>query len=221
MYFDDSTQKVLLSLLSVFVGWFLAQGTGLINEWWQTRKIKKALLTELKDIRNKLSMSEYNCVRLLHLYARRRLEGTSETPLTNHIYSKFYSDISFKLNQNQRTSLEMIHGYIPTLNKTNDFIIESAIAFTKEKNDKNFEIWGRALMGRFLDIRKLIWHIDYHLENQKNPEYKDIILMTHKGFSEAREQDEALMEEIMEKAKSLNVEEFERFYSEKRIKYFD
>lgn len=212
---NESTQKALLSLLSVIVGWFLAQGTTLISTWWKTRRLKKALLTELDDVAHRLAMVERFYGRKLQIYALDGVEVDATVKLTNPIYSKYYPEICFKLNRAQRSSYELIHGYVEIINSGLDRIAELSLSIAKEKkelNEQRFEEYGDAVKAQFHNVQILFWHLEFHHKHKRNPEIGGLESQSYRDLLKTMDESDKKIEDIIEQAKGLNREDFLKAY---------
>lgn len=166
---DDTTEKILLSLVSILFGLIAGQGWRLTQTWWNNRKLKKSLLTELEDIRYRLSQMADGYARSLQFYAHKATHSTFPAKLSHPFYLKHYTDVFLKLNHAQRNSYELIHNMVEALNRVIDIEADLITKFTKEYDEDLFEKWGNTLKAQYENIHLLWWHINFHLSAPDNP----------------------------------------------------
>ncbi len=152
--------------------------------------------------------------RALQIYSLNGVEPSIPLKLTHPIYTNFYKDICHKLSREQRRSFELIHESINSFNENLDKQKELIDLFTKEPIDKNLELWGNNLKAQYLNLREIAWQIHYHLNNKENPKL-EIFGDTHKEYLQALQGHKNDLELIIEIAKNLNPEKFNKIYDEK------
>ncbi len=199
---DESYQKAILALVSVFVGWLLGRGTDLFQLWWNNRRLKKALIIELEDLLDWFHKFHLQLARALQIYSVKGVEPSIPLKITHPIYTNFYEDICHKLSREQRRSFELIHEQINAFNENLERQIELINTFSREPNDTNLELWGNYLKAQYLNFREITWQIHYHLRNKKNPKL-EVYGDTHKEYLQALERHQNEMNMIIEKAKIL------------------
>src|ERR1700690_3780280 len=121
-------EKVILSLVAVLVGWFLAQGTALMKDVYLACKLKRALLLELSDLLDQLRRSEMVYHRQLQALAMQGIEPVAPHTIPNYFFKQYYKDVFYHLNRKQRLSYQLIHGTIDALNGENAEFLK----FTKQ-----------------------------------------------------------------------------------------
>jgi hypothetical protein len=207
---DEGTQKAVISLVSVIVGWILAQTTNLLQSWWRSIHLKKALITELEDLRHHLNRVCLSYERTLQLCAIKGVDHSVPLKLNHHVFEKYYVDVCLKLSRSQRASYEIIHGHIDSLNrgmvKLSDFHPVSKYGL----DGKKMEDWTQLVRGQYHNARIAHWHISFHLKNKKNPDLGDIGSDVHKYFLSEIDSIEEHIVKIMEEAKHLKREDFEK-----------
>lgn len=168
-------EKVVIALVSVGVGWLLAQGTVLATGLWTGWKLKRALLHELEDIKDQMHRVEMMYARKLQIYALEGIEPSASIPIHNIFFKQYYKDVFSRLNRNQRLSYQLIHATLDTLNKQNeDFakLIDEIYRNLKGSTDKAaFEravnLWGDKVIVLYKTAMDVLWHIEYHLRNSR------------------------------------------------------
>jgi hypothetical protein len=177
---EDLNVKIIVGLVSVIVGLFLGQIISGIKGVILRRKIKKALLTELMDIRIELGRVEQSFLRSLQLVALKCTEGSIPQKLSNFIFTENYKNIALHLNQEQRISYQMIHGYVATVNadieKLEKLIsdVEHAVILEEQPAKTSyFKTYSMKIQQAYMNACVTHWHIDHHLKNKKYPVLKE------------------------------------------------
>src|SRR5262245_46150678 len=115
--------KVLIALLSILVGWVLAQGTVAVKEWWTKRKHLKGLEDELEDLKPQLKRLLLIYQRKIQFYAIMGVETSVPVSINNYYFKHFYKDVFSSLNRDQRISYQLIHSSIDAFNQGNQDLI--------------------------------------------------------------------------------------------------
>lgn len=170
-------EKVLLSLVSVVVGWLLAQGTAFAKDYWSARKIKRGLVQELLDLQLQMQPVVMLYTRHLQIYALGGVDPNGHLPISNAFFKQYYKDVMLYLNSAERRSFQLIHAGIDTLNREGDDFIR----FTKELYmdlkeasgpeavHRSLEMWGGRSAALYKNAKDVLWYIEYHLRNPSNP----------------------------------------------------
>jgi hypothetical protein len=211
--------KLLISIASIFVGWFLAQFTGILKEYLYRRKIKKCLIEELKEIKRELERTILIYSRQLQIHALKGIDNNSPIHLSHHIFKNYYKDVVLSLNMEQRISFQLIHSYIENINAGIDEhheitrklqeknMIEGADSIT----EKDGVLWGNKVISEFTNAATAIWHIKYHLSNSQSPSL-DPYTEKHEQYLKYLQSVEKEISNIMEGAKNLSREDFKKTY---------
>jgi len=133
-----------------------------------------------------------------------------------------YKDVFSRLNRAQRLSCQLIHAGLDTLNKENeDFaraIRESYRELMGSKDsaaiNRAVELWGDRVISLYKNAMDILWHVEYHLKHPKKPIF-DIMGPMHRSYLEFQQQLDHEVKEIIEKAKNLKREDFEKLYDER------
>lgn len=214
-------EKVVISLISVAMGWFLAQGTAFIKDWWAARKLKAGLLTELEDIQDQLQRVILIHSRQLQFYAIKGMELTSALPITNMYFKQYFKDAFSHLNRSQRISYQLIHASLEHLNKKNEDLAKFAEESFKDLNSTHdeqktlatIEVWGDRVIALYKTAMNVRWHIAYHLRNPKLPAF-DIMGSMHESYVKFEHELDQEVKDIIDKAKKLKKEDLEKIYDE-------
>src|SRR5438876_8751746 len=99
--------KVLVSLISVALGWLLAQGTAFAKDWWSARKLQLGLLTELQDIQDQLQRVLMIHGRQLQIYALKGIDPSASLPVQNMYFKQYFKEAFAHLNREQRISYQL------------------------------------------------------------------------------------------------------------------
>lgn len=214
--------KVVISLISVATGWVLAQGTAFIKDWWAARKLKVGLLTELEDIQDQLQRVVLIHARQLQVFALKGMEPTAALPIPNMFFKQYFKEAFSHLNRSQRISYQLIHSSLENLNKKNEDLAkftEESYKDLKTKPDEQktlstIEVWGDRVIALYYKAREVGWHIEYHLRNPKSPAF-DLMGPMHESYVKFEHELDQEVKDIIEKAKKLKKEDFEKIYDEK------
>ena len=214
-------EKVAISLISVAAGWLLAQGTVLFKEWLAARKLRAGLLTELEDIKDQLKRVLIIHGRQLQIFALKGFEPTAALPIPNMFFKQYFKEAFSHLNRSQRISYQLIHASLEALNKKNEDLAKFAEQFYKDikiaPDDKKIlgaiELWGEMVIALYKTAMDVQWHIEYHLTHADAPVF-DIMGPMHKSYVKFEHDLDLEVKSIIEKAKLLKKEDFERIYDE-------
>lgn len=172
---DDANKKLLIALASVLVGWVLAQGATLIKEWWDRRKLKKAIDDEIELLSDQLKGVVPTYMRLIALEAHGALEPTTPRKLQNYLFKDHYAKVALSFNHAQRLQLQTIHGYVEEINGD----IEELKTLSLELARKN--LVNQITAFELLQYRQMLeqhmhvlmdagWQILFYKQNRANPE---------------------------------------------------
>lgn len=220
VYLDN---KVVIALIAVVVGWVLAQGTALIIDFYRSWRLKRGLLEELEDLREQLERVVLSYRRQLQVYALNGIEPAIPIDLPNLFFKRYYKDVFYRLNRQQRLSLQLIHGTVDSLNERNKEQLNFMRAKMEKLNElkKNqdeleaaIEDWGNRVKGLYYTARDLMFYIDFHLNNRKSPKL-DFQGPMHKSYLRFNEEVKQEIKNVIVDARKLNREEFENFYDDK------
>lgn len=211
--------KVLISLISVALGWLLAQGTTLAREWWNARKLRIGLVTELEDINAQLDRVLLIHRRHLQVFALKGMEPSSSLPLQNMFFRQYYKDAFSHLNREQRISYQLIHAQLEHLNTLTNYLTDHYSEFfkqnTTEPDEKKtlvaIELWGEYVTAIYKTAKALKWHIDYHLTNRDKPTF-DLMGPMHESYVKFEQNTDDEVKAVITGAKGLKREAFDKIY---------
>lgn len=216
-------EKVVISLISVVVGWLLAQGTALVKDWWAARKLRAGLLTELQDIQDQLQRVVLIHTRQLQIFALKGMEPSAALPVQNMFFKQYFKEAFSHLNREQRISYQLIHSALENLNKKNEELAkftEEAYKDLRMQPDDNkklptIEIWGERVIALYKTAMDVRWHIAYHFRNSRSPAF-DIMGSMHESYVSFEQELDQEVKDIMKNAqKTLKMEDFEKIYDAK------
>jgi hypothetical protein len=207
-------EKVLLSLISVVVGWFLAQGTAFIRDWWTVRKIKGGLKQELLDLKMQLVAIAMLYARHLQIYSHGGLDPNHHLPISNAFFKQYYKDVMVNLNSDQRRSYQLIHASIDTLNSegagfidyTKGLLDELALETDTQSFRRKLNRWASRADAMFKNVRDAQWYIEYHLKNPRKPGL-EVGSAGHESYLKFLEEVNAETKQIVAEAKGLKKED--------------
>jgi hypothetical protein len=214
-------EKVLIALVSVGVGWLLAQGTALAKDLWNARKLKQGLLDELEDIKEQMRRVERIYARKLQVYALKGIEPSASVAIHNMFFTQYFKDVFSHLNREQRLSYQLIHATLDTFNKQNekfaDFTAElfknSRGSTDQPADERTVELWGDQVIAIYKNVMNILWHIEHHLRNKHGPKL-DFLGPIHESYLKFEEDLDQDVKNIIQGAKNLKREDFEKFYDE-------
>lgn len=76
------------------------------------------------------------------------------------------------------------------------------------------EVWGERVISLYKSAMNVRWHIQYHLGHPKAPTF-DLMGPMHESYVKFEHDLDQEVKGIIDKAKSLKKEDFERIYDEK------
>jgi hypothetical protein len=209
-------EKVVISLISVTVGWLLAQGTAFFKDWWAARKLKAGLLTELEDIQDQLQRVVMIHSRQLQIFALKGMEPTAALPVQNMFFKQYFKEAFSHLNRSQRISYQLIHASLENLNKKNEDLAEFAEESYKDlrtapddkKTLSTIEVWGERVIALYKTAMNVRRHIEYHLRHPKAPTF-DLMGPMHESYVKFEHDLDQEAKGIIDKARKLKKEDFE------------
>ncbi len=211
--------KVLIALISVALGWLLAQGTAVAKDWWAARKLRVGLLTELQDIQDQLQGVLLIHNRQLQVYSLKGLEPTASLPVQNMFFKQYFKEAFSHLNREQRISYQLIHASLDNLNKKNEELAKFAEDANTERRTSpdetkllaTIELWGDRVTALYKTTMATRWHIAYHLRNPAAPSY-DLLGPVHESYVKFEQELDADVKAIIEGTTALKREDFEKIY---------
>jgi hypothetical protein len=212
-------EKVLLALISVFVGWLLAQLSGIVKDRLTRRRIRKCLLEELQELQIELNHTLLKYARQLQVHALQGIDNNVPLPLSNHIFRNYYKDAVLSFSQTQRMSYQLIHSQLEQLNAgirnqeevTRRLHEKARIEGPQSINKAEGELWGQTVVAGFTNAATVLWHVDYHLGHPRHPELS-LLTGTHEAHLKYCQNVETQIQDILEKGKSLSREDFIKIY---------
>jgi hypothetical protein len=217
--------KVFISLISVGVGWALAQSTALARDFYVSLKLKHALLKELEDIREQLERVAMAYRRNLQFYALRGIENSAPNGVPNLFFKQYYKEVFYRLNREQRLSYQLIHATIDRLNADNEDHLKLTKATAErlrhckdqEEIDRAVDLWGDRVMALYYTARDAMFYIDFHLRNQRRPkwEFRGPMHKSYLQFVEKVRQE--ITDEIEGAKEKIKREDLEKIYDEKHF----
>lgn len=218
--------KVLISLVSVALGWLLAQATTFVREQWIARKLRLGLLTELEDIQDQLQRVVMIHGRQLQLCAINAMEPTAALPVQNLFFTQNFKEVFSRLNRAQRISYQLIHASLERLNEQNanlaKFTEESYESLRMSSNDESrkqavIDLWGDKVQTLYKSAMEVRWHIAYHLEHPRAPVF-DYMGPMHESYVQFCQELEEEVKRIMDGAKLLTIADFQKIYDPKQFR---
>jgi hypothetical protein len=150
----DSIYPVLLIVLPILLGWGLGEATSLVRHWWERRRIRDSLETELSDIRSWLQLAKKTI-----LYYGQRItlrEQPTGVPILPraHIYNEHYATVAPYLSFNERMSFTSIHNLLDSTRELVEFLKQEGL-------DADYAF--RSLKAAHGNVYTALRHIDFHI----------------------------------------------------------
>jgi len=217
-----ASDKALLSLASIAIGWLLAQGTTLLKDWLNVKRLKSGLLIELEDIRAQLDRMQLYNKRNLLFYALKGLPNEGFPSIHNLFFRQYFKDVFGKLNREQRISYQLIHSLLDNLNQQQALLMSFFEKKYEVRNGPANSEDGHKILREFGDrviaihrnTMEVFWHTTYHLRNREKPEldYQGAVHETYLRFLEDVEID---IRKTIEGASTIKREDLEKILNEK------
>ena len=211
---EDLNVKIIVGLVSVIVGLILGQIISGIKGFILRNKIKKALLTELMDIRVELGRVEQSFLRSLQLVALKCTEGSVPQKLSNYIFTENYKNIALHLNQEQRISYQMIHGYVSTVNADIEMLeklildVEREVILEEQPAKASYlKTYSMKIQHAYMNACVTHWHIDHHLKNKKAPVLKEEGEQ-YEAYEKLQDDIEECIKNTIKKAEKMKLSDF-------------
>lgn len=163
------TEKIIIGILLVAVGWLFGQGGRLFEEWLKRRRIKRLLGDEIAYIHQSLTMRHQNYLRTLQLSVKDIAEISTSERFSHPIYESYYKDVCGYLNSSVRESYERIHQLIDATNQTLDEQSTFAKSFYMEPTPERKRWWRELAKFQYGNLRHLDYLISWHRANPEDP----------------------------------------------------
>lgn len=211
--------KTIGTLISVVMGWLLAQLSGLLKDYWIRLRARRCMLEELGELKSELARVALTYARLLQIHALQGIGNDVPLPVGNYIFKNFYKDAVIALNKKQRLSYQLIHAHVEQINLG----IEELRDVTKRIHDKertsgresigkaDGEYWSQHVIAGFTNALEALWHVRHHLATPGGPVLDDLSA-THREYLQYLQFVDDQIKELLRAAKSLKREDFEVKY---------
>jgi len=221
----DTLQKVGIAVFSATFGWVIAQVTSTIQIQLYRKRIVRLLHEELKDLDKETTRILYYHARNLQLFGAKGIQESGMVGISNPVYTNYYKDALLSLNQNQRISLQLIHGLVATQNEVLKKIDETTTAIMKDHREngpsaaiaRGGETLGELAKAGYSGCAIIKWHIDFHLKHMANPNLSPET-DDHKMYLKYLDSVAKEMNKTIESGKTIPKEEFEKIYSQHLFK---
>ena len=218
-------QKIAIAVISVSLGWVLAQLTATARTYLHRHKIITLLHEELRDLSKETTRLLYYHGRNLQLYGAQGIGSAGVVGLSHPIFTSYYKDALLSLNQSQRISLQMIHGLVDSQNgilrQIEDINAKAHEDFRKNGTNETTKEYGETLgeltKHGYSNCAIIQWHIDFHLKRDPNPDLSPNT-EDHRLYLKYLTSVKDEMEKVVESGKTIPKENFENIYSESQFK---
>jgi RNAse (barnase) inhibitor barstar len=158
-------KEILISLASILFGWVLAELTYFTKEKVKARRLKKALLEEIKDCfgylqRAKLCLEE--CIQLAYF---KKLSDSIPTKCPTQIFKRYFTDIYVYLKQAERVSFNSIYQLLEVIHAQYDKI--EALYPACQKDLTKLSDMNSLIEATYSNILNTLTIIRFHLDNSK------------------------------------------------------
>ncbi|EGZ6883245.1 hypothetical protein NM092_003674 [Vibrio cholerae] len=109
-------ENVIVALISVGIGWLLAQLTDAIKKTHQQRAIKRALRAELSDIKRGAEAAIDLCINFKKHVNQIQYGVIAPHSIKTHVFNNFYHTIYADFDQNERYAIATIYGHVEFFN---------------------------------------------------------------------------------------------------------
>lgn len=172
---DDASEKLFIALASVTIGWVLAQGSTLLKEWWDRRRLKRAIDQEIELIADQLKGVVPTYMRLIALDAHGVLEPTIPRRLQNYLFNDHYAKVALGFNHAQRLQLQAIHGYVEEINANVEELKTLSLELARKHLGNQITAIELSQYRQMLEQHTHVlmdagWQIMFYKQNRKNPQ---------------------------------------------------
>ncbi|MFZ1700744.1 MAG: hypothetical protein WBO10_03535 [Pyrinomonadaceae bacterium] len=200
---DNWSEKIVVGILLVLVGWLFGQGGKLLDEWRIRRKLSKQLVEELRHTLNALEMANQTFLRSLQLSVLSIVEFDPSLRFTCPIYGGYYKDVCGNLNSSQRASFDKIHSMIKEIHDLRDEQRECATAIQRGSTPDLQRWWSNMVQFQFRNLHELDFLLRHHLSSQDDPEIR-LGEMSHRNYLRHSQAVQDRMVKILEDAKQID-----------------
>jgi len=211
---EAGISKVALALIAVVLGWTLSQATEFAKTRFRSRRIKKALLMELSDIKIHLQRICAATERNLQIFAIDGIEPSVSTKISHRMFELKYPDVFVQLSHAQRNSYETTHAAVEAVNANLDRLLDFLNTTCggiggRERKNTDLAQWGELIKVQYLTTCSALWHVTFHLNNPRTPELTWFDTEVHQHYVDDIEASRERIIKIVADAKSLKKEDFQ------------
>lgn len=176
-----------------------------------------AVLDEIRQLDDELIRIEHIYARAIQIAAKRGVVRGAALPLSNVIYASHYKDAAIVFTRMQRSSIQMIHGYVAAINDGSRRFAELADDLQKgyRKEGKlaplDVDEYGVLAADIFRQVRVARWHINHCRTNTWFPNL-DPGTRFHAEYQQFIERTNATVKDIQASAEKVSRERFERIH---------
>ncbi|EJG1189257.1 hypothetical protein ACEV8A_24815 [Vibrio parahaemolyticus] len=109
-------ENVIVALISVGIGWLLAQLTDAIKKVHQQRTLKRALKAELSDIKRNADVAIELCVNFRENVSNTQYGVITPHSIKTHVFDNFYPTIYADFDPEERYAIAKIYGHVEFFN---------------------------------------------------------------------------------------------------------
>jgi len=158
-------KEIFISLFFILFGWGLAEVTYFAKEKVKTRKLKKALLEEIKDCfgylqRARLCLEEY-----IQLAYFKKLSDSIPTKSPTQIFKNNFAEIYVYLKQAERISFNSIYQLLEAIHSQYDKI--EALYPICQKDLTKLSDMNSLIEATYSNILNALAIIRFHLDNSR------------------------------------------------------
>src|SRR2546421_626649 len=106
---SEETSRAIITLSAVALGWLLGTGTSWFREFWTRRRIRRALLQEIEDLRLMFLEAKTILEEALRITLQTGVYDGLPHQAPNHIYKNHFHVIAPHLSLAERLSFNRIY----------------------------------------------------------------------------------------------------------------
>ena len=114
--------SAIVTLVAVFLGWMLGEGTSQLREWRKRRRVFAALVEELLDCESFIRRNILTSELLIQIVEVKAFAGFVPVTIPQTVFERYYPDVVLRLRRGERISFSAIHTRIHEMNKMTEEI---------------------------------------------------------------------------------------------------
>lgn len=160
--------------IGAVIGWIATQFGVLLKDVLKRWLLKRAIVSELRQIYEEAGQTWTNLARSLQIYSLGGIAPSLPLPISNRVFTANYDEAQLVFTRVQRTTMMLIQNYVNSVNtglidltsRTNR--IGDAIASCEECSGE-WERYGSMLRALMRNVAELRWMSNYYLRRPDFP----------------------------------------------------